>query len=76
MNATHPLPDTALRGSIRAEMARQGFTQRDLAGLLGMSQPTVSARMTGRKDFTVSEVRRIAAWLGVPLSRLIAEDAA
>ena len=62
--------------NVRAEMARQGRTQRDLAALLGVSQPTVSARLTGRKDFTVAELRRIAAWLGVPLRALIAEESA
>jgi transcriptional regulator with XRE-family HTH domain len=62
--------------NIRAEMARNGLTQRDLAALLGLSQPTVSARLRGRTDFTVSEVRAIARWLGVPVAVLIREDAA
>lgn len=64
-----------MRGAIRAEMARQGYRQRDLAALLGLSQATVSARMTGRIDFTVSEVRAIASWLGVAVSALLADAA-
>lgn len=68
-------PVGPLQAAIRAEMARRGFTQKQLADLLGMSQPTVSGRMTGRTDFTVSEVRAVARWLGVPLVALL-EDAA
>lgn len=61
--------------NIRAEMARKGLTQRDLAALLGLSQPTVSARMRGRTEFTVSELRAIASWLNVPASYLLGEAA-
>ena len=62
--------------NVRAEMARQGRTQRELAEMLGVSQPTVSARLSGRRDFTVAELRRISKWLGVPLRTLITEVAA
>lgn len=72
MTTSHP----SLQGEIRAEMARQGRVQRDLAALLNLSQATVSARMTGRVDFTVSELRAIAQWLNVSVSRLLGEVAA
>lgn len=62
--------------NVRAEMARLGRTQRELAVVLGVSQPTVSARLAGRRDFTVAELRTVAKWLGVPLRALIAEEAA
>lgn len=70
IRSAEPLPS-----EIRAEMARKGFTQRDLSRLLNLSAATVSARMTGKTEFTVSEVRAIATWLNVPISRLLGEAA-
>jgi transcriptional regulator with XRE-family HTH domain len=66
----------ALATEIRVEMARHGYTQRQLAEALGLTQATVSGRMTGKTDFTVSELRHISSWLGVPVSRLLGEPAA
>ena len=69
-------PSAHLLAEIRGQLARQGKTQRDLAALLSLSQATVSARMTGKTEFTVSELRAVAAWLDVPVSRLLGEVAA
>lgn len=66
----------ALAIEIKSEMARRGYTQRDLARALNLTPATVSGRMTGKTDFTVSELRHISAWLGVPVSRLLGETTA
>lgn len=76
MRTNEPHSEASLQASIRAEMARRGRTQRDLGALLGMSQPTVSGRMTGRTDFTITELRAVARWLGVPLTALLGDEAA
>jgi transcriptional regulator with XRE-family HTH domain len=76
MSTTRRQPIGHLRAAIRAEMARHGRTQREMADLLGLTQPTVSGRMSGRTDFTITELRAVARWLGVSVSALIGEDAA
>lgn len=53
-------------------MARQQRRQAELAGVLGISQSGVSARLAGRIPLTVTDLILIAQWLGVPASRLLA----
>lgn len=57
--------------AIREAMAARGLTQTTLAERLGLTQPAVSARLSGRTPITVDELRTIAAALGVPVSSLI-----
>lgn len=57
--------------NIRAEMARRGVTQADLAAALGITQPGVSARLHGRTDWRLKELSVVAETLGVPLSALL-----
>lgn len=61
--------------TIRAELARRSLTQADLATALGVTQPSVSRRMSGQTPFTVDEVAKAAALLGLPVTALV-EDAA
>ena len=64
---TAPLTQIVASG-VRAEMARQGKTQQQLASLAGMAQQTLSRRL--RLDdptpFDVEELERVAQALGVP----------
>lgn len=53
----------AVAAEIRAEMARQQRRQADLADLLGLSGSSVSLRLNGHQELTISEMLRIAAWL-------------
>lgn len=55
----------AVASEIRAEIARQQRRQSDLADVLGLSQASVSARLTGRVELTITDVVAIANWLGV-----------
>lgn len=68
---------TALPASaIRAEVARAGRSQSELAAHLGKHQTYVSRRMRGHVEWSASEVIAIAKWLGVPASHLLGERAA
>ena len=55
----------------RAEMARRKIRQRHIAEYLGMTQQSVSARLSGRVAFTVDELAAIARLLGVDPATLL-----
>jgi len=57
-------------------MARRGFSQTDLAGVLGLSQAAVSRRVNGLTAFDVDELIDVAKWLGVSVSLLLGEGVA
>jgi transcriptional regulator with XRE-family HTH domain len=57
---------------VRAEMAARSRSARDLADLLDVTEPTVAARLEGQTSFDLVEVEQVAAWLGIPLSELLA----
>lgn len=50
---------------VRAEMARKGYTQGDIAAVLGVSQGAVSRRFTCETAFDVDELSAVAALLEV-----------
>ncbi len=56
---------SAIAGAVRAEMARQSRTQRQLAAALGIDQPSISLRLRGERPFRAEELVAIAAFLGV-----------
>lgn len=62
----------SLRGEIRAEMARQGFTRQTLAEASDMSVWALGRALSGSRDFGFSEVVDVAAALGIPAAELIA----
>jgi predicted transcriptional regulator len=41
-----------------------GYKQKDLAPVLGLSPGQVSQRISGKIEFTISELDKIAEWLG------------
>lgn len=59
----------------RAELARSGKTQEDIAEVLGITRQGVSQRLLGRVEFRVSELQKIADYLGIPVSALLGEKA-
>lgn len=67
-------PDWALRvaAAVRAEMAWQQRTGVALAEHLGMTQPSVSNRLTGKTPFDLAEIERVAAWLNLSPADLLA----
>lgn len=56
-------------GEVRAEMARQRMTQREVAEFLGKSQPQISARLRGEIAFDTVELEILARRFGVPVTQ-------
>jgi len=69
MNSPTPLRQ-AVTGEIRAELARQRKTLDDLASGADLALSTLKTRMSTRTAFTLDELERIAAALGVPVINL------
>ncbi|MBQ9387921.1 MAG: XRE family transcriptional regulator [Lachnospiraceae bacterium] len=61
-----------LYSNLKAEMARRGITNRDLAQAIGKREEAVSRKMTGKSDFTVFEASTIkkAFSIDVPIEQL------
>lgn len=57
--------------TIRAEMARRRIDQGVVARRLGVSRPSVSRRLSGTTELTVSELVEVADLLGVAPAELI-----
>lgn len=57
--------------NVRAELARKGITQTDLAAKLDKSQPFISRRLSGRVAFDVSDLADIAEVLNIPMAVLV-----
>lgn len=60
-----------ISANIRAEAARRGKTQADLAHAIGTSRQAISQRLLGRINWRIDELQTIADFLGVPLAELI-----
>lgn len=60
--------------NVRAELARSGKRQVDLAKFLGFTRQAVSKRLHGHVDFRVTELHAIAEYLGVPISALVNDE--
>lgn len=57
--------------SVRAEMARKGVRQAQVAAKLGRSQAAVSARLSGQVDFSVSDLVQVASLLEISADELL-----
>jgi hypothetical protein len=57
---------------VRAEMASQRVSEADLAHVIGVTEPTAVARLTGRTPFDLVEIERVSGWLGLAPSELLA----
>lgn len=55
-------------------MARKRVTQAEMGRHLGLSQTSISKRLTGNLPFDVSEVADIADHLNVPVEQLLRID--
>ena len=70
MPMTSPFPER-VRANVRAEVARAGLSQTDLAEGLHTTQQAISRRMSGKVPFDVAEIEAIAEFLGIPVSALL-----
>lgn len=57
--------------NVRAEIARRGKRQGDIAKLFGFTRQAMSRRLLGHVDFRIAELQTIADYLGVPVAVLI-----
>ncbi|MFT9771111.1 helix-turn-helix domain-containing protein [Brevibacterium casei] len=64
----------AVAANVRAELARQGMSQRALADILGKSQTYIYRRLNGETPFTIDDLALIAGHLEIPLAALIADS--
>lgn len=55
-------------------MARQNRTRVDLAAALGVSYTAATRRFDGTIPLDVSELDLLAAWLDVPVTRLLGHE--
>lgn len=63
-------PGVQVGANVRAEMARRGITQTQLAEQIGRSQPQLSKRLTGAIPFDINELTAVAEALSVPIEKL------
>lgn len=61
-------------GNIRAEMARRRVPQRRVADALGISQQSLSLKLSGRRPLSIEEVESIARELDVDPRELLARS--
>jgi transcriptional regulator with XRE-family HTH domain len=61
----------AIAAEVRAELARQNKTQRDLAEILGLPQSSVNLRLKGERAFRAEEIVAMADGLHVPTERFL-----
>ena len=58
--------------AIGAERAAQHRTRAALAKVLGVTESTVATRLDGEIPFDLVEIERVAGWLGLSPSELVA----
>jgi transcriptional regulator with XRE-family HTH domain len=63
-----------IAAEVRAELARQGKTQRDIAAVLDLPQPSVQLRLAGKRSFRAEELALLAESLGVPVSQFMPNE--
>lgn len=62
-----------IAAEVRAQIARLQLTQRQVADLVGMTQPALQLRLVGARSFRAEELVKLAEALGVPVTQLLGE---
>lgn len=65
-----------IAAEVRAGLARQGMTQRELADQIGMGLPTLSRRLNAHQAFDTDELLAISSVLGIAFAMFFEGDAA
>jgi transcriptional regulator with XRE-family HTH domain len=60
-----------LRRNVRAEIARAGLQQAEVARALGISQQSVSLKLSGRRPISVDEINAFAHLFGIAPYKLL-----
>lgn len=73
-----PEPSEALRlrvaAEVRAWKGRRNVTQIQLARVLGISQPSISAKLSGKTPFDLDELDLLATFFDISPARLVGES--
>jgi transcriptional regulator with XRE-family HTH domain len=56
---------------LRQLLAARGIPEYRIAELLGLSKSDISLRMNGKREWRLSELQKIAAFLKVPIGQLL-----
>lgn len=56
---------------LQDQLDAAGLSQLDIGLIVGVSQPQISARLTGDIDWSLKDLRKIAAYLELPVAALI-----
>lgn len=76
--ATTELPATTLpeqvNRNIRAEIARAGTDRELVLAAIGKSDDSLRRRLDGRQEWSLSEIDKVAAVIGVSRSKLLEDD--
>ncbi len=54
---------------IRGKIAEQRSSQKKIAEQMGISQQSLSRKMTGKRSFTVEEATELCALLNIPVEK-------
>lgn len=73
LHATGTLVAT-VAANVRAESARRGVSQSDLAQALGVNQSTISHRWRGIREWSLSEIEAVAHYLRTTTSTLLRSE--
>ena len=60
--------------NIKAEMARNNITIKELAKVIGLSTNSVSFKLNGKRQFTLSEIEKIALLFNCSLDYLVGHE--
>lgn len=75
MNTQTPLdtqaPEAEISQKIEKHLAARGLTRKSIHDAAGISRPTFDRSMAGGRSFTINELIRIAAKIGVPVYEIL-----
>jgi DNA-binding XRE family transcriptional regulator len=63
-----------LHANLRAEMARHGVTEQDLAALLEVHRATIRNKLAGRSEWSVNEADTIAQHFNMTIQYLFIDS--
>lgn len=64
---------TTTHDKLRALCIEHGFTQQDMAELLGISVSSFNMKLNGKREFTITEIQKIVKWFGLPFEKIFPE---
>ncbi len=65
--------DELVSNNVRAELARRRMSTSSLVPVLGVDVRAIQRRLAGEKSWTLTEMQKVATFLNVPLSTLLAD---